>query len=144
MTQAQRMRLGNPRDAGAPFTLVTDYDGFAAVPAQQGRYIAIRDGNAFARIHQEQDHVGFSDRDLGLLLHSVRQAAIIGVFKTGRINQTERQTTQTAVAFAPIAGNTWAVIHQGKFLACQSVKKCRFPDIGPPDYCDRWEIRHQR
>ena len=66
----ERVRFVDADVAGAAFDLVGDqHDRLVGAPQQRGEALVQR-RHADARVDQEQDHVGFADRDLGLRAHA--------------------------------------------------------------------------
>ena len=107
-----------------PFTFVGQQDNrFAALADQPGKKFVIG-LNAVSRIEQKQTDVGFFDCAFGLLPHSFFQTIVLGIFKSGRVNNLQIYVAQLGLCFLAVARHAGLVVYNGYFASGQPVKQC--------------------
>ena len=133
LAQPQAERLAQPGDGGAALAFVGDQDDRRLGLAQAPCEMLVQRRDAGARVDQQQRHVGFLDRRLGLLAHARFEGFVERLFQPGGVDHGEIEIAQMRRAEPPVAGHPGLIVDQRKLLADQPVEQGRFADIGPAD-----------
>ena len=78
---------------------------------------AVGGGGAGARVDHEHDEIGFGDGLRGLLAHPRRDAAGLGILKTGGVGQDDRMPADADAGFLAVAGEAGHVVDKREPLA---------------------------
>ena len=119
--------------AGPALGLVGQQDHGLARPAHEVGEVPVVRGHADARVDDEQDRVGISQRLLGLRAHASGQGRRFGLLESGRVDDREAEVAEARLAFAAVARHAGLVVDQRELLADEPVEQRRLADVRPAD-----------
>ena len=80
--------------------------------------------NTVSCVEQKQADVGFFNCAFRLLPHSFFKTIVLGIFKSGRVNNLQIYVAQLGLCFLTVARHAGFVMYDGYFASGQPVKQC--------------------
>ena len=95
--------------------------------------MAVRAGQAGARVDHEQHGVAIVQRRLGLRAHAAGQRGRVALLQARGVDNGEVEVAEARLALAPVARDAGLVVDQRELAADEPVEQRRLADVGPAD-----------
>ncbi len=137
LAEAEAKGLHPASLAAAPLAFIRHQQDPCLALAQRAGEALVEGGQAFPRIHHQQDCIGGGHRLLRLGTHPGEKRLALDIFETGGVHHGEGEIGKPSLPFAAVAGDPGHIVDDRLALADQAVEQGRFADIGPTDDGER-------
>src|SRR6266540_1339671 len=133
IAEAELVELRGLRLTAPGVRLVRNKDDRLAAPAKLIRDVVLDGEDAGLRVDDEEDHVGFSDRGLGLTPYGRFHLTCSRIVEAAGVDQRELAPAPLSGRVDAVACGAGKILDDRDALADDAVEERRLPNVGPDD-----------